>query len=55
MTEFEMSCKKSDSEELLDSMNFILEEIFLSSTSLALRLNQEEHLKINYTSIQIWR
>lgn len=35
-------------------MNFILEGIFLSSASLALWLNQEELLKINYTSIKEW-
>lgn len=36
-------------------MNFILEEIFLSSTSLPLWLNQEEYLEINYISIEKWR
>lgn len=39
MIEFEMSCKKLDSEELLDSMNFIWEEIFLFLILLVLRLN----------------
>lgn len=36
-------------------MNSILEEIFLSSTSLPLRLNREEYLKINYISNEKWR
>lgn len=36
-------------------INLIWGEIFLSSTSWALWLNQGECLKINYTSIQKWR